>query len=55
MAERKTNEVRETKPVPRVEEKRGGYSGRTDAANVPPPAKIPSGSAPQAPTKSAGK
>ncbi|MDT4990813.1 MAG: hypothetical protein QOH97_705 [Actinoplanes sp.] len=27
-------------------EKRGGYSGSTDAAKVPPPAKIPSATMP---------
>jgi hypothetical protein len=29
------------------EDKRGGYSGSMDAANVPPPAKIPSASMPK--------
>ena len=28
------------------EEKRGGYSGSTDAEQVPPPARLPSGSIP---------
>ena len=31
------------------DDKRGGYSGSTDAANIPPPAKIPSGSVRQSP------
>lgn len=30
-------------------DKRGGYSGSTDAARVPPPAKIPSDSVQQSP------
>lgn len=35
------------KQLPPSDEKRGGYSGSTDAAKVPPPAKIPSGSIPK--------
>lgn len=31
------------------DDKRGGYSGSTDASQVPPPAKIPSGSVQQSP------
>lgn len=31
------------------EDKRGGYSGSTDASRVPPPAKIPSGTVQQPP------
>jgi hypothetical protein len=36
--------VPEDNRLPPAEEKRGGYSGSGDAATVPPPAKIPSGS-----------
>ncbi len=42
-------------PVRRFEEKRGGYSGSTDADQVPPPAKIPSGSVEPQPDKTASK
>jgi hypothetical protein len=36
--------VTDDKRLPSDEEKRGGYRGSGDAATVPPPAKIPSGS-----------
>jgi hypothetical protein len=42
--------VPEDTRLPPAEEKRGGYSGSDDAATVPPPAKIPSGSMTSSPS-----
>jgi hypothetical protein len=47
--------VPEDNRLPPAEEKRGGYSGSDDAATVPPPAKIPSGSMTSGPNSSNDK